>query len=329
MKEQLQQDLNFMNRNRESRRLFLQAMPLLLAGCATGPKTRYREGDNTGQSADLSVAQEVQMTKEYLPKMAKDYPALRDSQAQSYINKLGQKIVDANGLRGAPYNYNFTVVDTKQINAFALPAGTVFMTAPLIAMADNEAEIAGVLGHEIGHIQARHTAERLSAAKKQQSNSTLFAIGGGILGGGLGFLLGKAVCSKEDKECLKRIATYGAMAGGYGGMLIKKFGFMANSREDEMEADRIAFRTAVKAGYHKDHLGTFYSKLLAMEQQHKGSKNASILGPLTDALSTHPPSESRIQQMREMASSDSQSNGKITSNEFNALKQKLARSYKS
>ena len=129
---------------------------------------RYREGDNAGQKVDLTVDQEKQLTKEALAEMKKDYPAVKNRELQAYIEKMGHKIVNANNLNNKPYTYNFTAVDSDQVNAFALPAGEVFITAPIIAMADSEAEIAGVLGHEIGHVVARHTAERMYVAKKSR-----------------------------------------------------------------------------------------------------------------------------------------------------------------
>lgn len=283
------------------RRMFLGSMGFLLAACATTENTRMREGDNTGQATDLSPADEARMTQEVLPQMRKDYPALRQPEMQTYISSLGRKIVAANDLEGKPYQYNFTVVDVNQVNAFALPAGTVFVTTPLIAMAESEAELAGVVGHEIGHIKARHTAERMDKAKREQSKSWKYALGGGLLGGLLGYGMGRALCAPQDDACIRRAAELGAVAGVGGGMLIQKYGFMANSREDEMEADRIGFRTSVKAGYDPQAVGQFYSKLLVMEQKNKG-KNPAILGSLQDALSTHPPSRERVTQMNAMAS---------------------------
>lgn len=176
--EELEKSLKELVSTSSGRRSFIKAMPLLLAACATGPKTRYREGDNSGQAAGLTVAEEQRMTKEVLPKMRKDYPPLRDPQMQSYIRNLGNRIVRANNLGGNPYNYNFSVVDVNYVNAFALPAGTVMVTTPLIAMAESEAELAGVVGHEIGHVKARHSAERMFAAKQAQKKSWLYALGG-------------------------------------------------------------------------------------------------------------------------------------------------------
>lgn len=302
------------------RRTFLKATPFLLAACASTPKTRYREGDNSGQAASLTVEQERKMTAEVLPKMKKDYPVLRDPQMQRYISNLGKKIVRANGLGGNPYNYNFTVVDVNYVNAFALPAGTVFVTTPLIAMADSEAELAGVVGHEIGHIKARHSAERMFAAQKAQSKTWLYALGGGLAGAALGYGVGKLICAPKDKKCLSKAATYGGAAGAGGGLLIQKYAFMANSREDEMEADRIGFRTSVKAGYDKDYVGRFYAKLLKMEQDRKNGGNA-LMAAFADAMSTHPPSKERVVQMNEMARS-SQGKGKVNSQEFSTIHKK-------
>jgi predicted Zn-dependent protease len=186
------------------------------------------------------------------------------------------------------------------VNAFALPAGTIFVTAPLILMASNEAEMAGVIGHEIGHVTARHTAERINYMEKNKTKNLLYTIGGGILGGASGYGLGKLLCPDGDKECLAKAAGMGAVAGAGGSLLIQKYKFMANSREDEMEADRIGFRVAVNAGYSKADVGKFFEKLLTMEKKHAGKRDV-LTKAVADVLSTHPPSEERVQQMKEMA----------------------------
>lgn len=282
------------------RRTFMASLGILMASCAAPEKTRYREGDNTGQATELTVDDERKMTREVLPQMRKDYPPLQDPEMQGYVSSLGRKIVAANKLEGQPYNYNFTVVDVPYVNAFALPAGTIFVTTPLIAMADNEAELAGVIGHEVGHVKARHSAERMDAAKKAQSASWKYALGGGVLGGVLGFGLGRLACPPKDHACIQKATQLGAAAGAGGGLLIQKYAFMQNSQEDEMEADRIGFRTALNAGYDRDQIGAFYAKLLTMERQAKGS-NPQFLQNLQDAMSTHPPSQKRVDQMRQMA----------------------------
>ncbi|MGE0634702.1 MAG: M48 family metalloprotease [Pseudobdellovibrionaceae bacterium] len=282
-----------------SRRTFLAAVPLLLSACQSAPQTRYREGSNEGQDIALTPADEKKMTAEVLPQMKKDYPAIQNPELQSYLSNLGHKITRANNLEDHPYNYSFTLVSAGFVNAFALPAGTVFVTAPLVAMAETEAELAGVVGHEIGHVQARHSAERMEAAQKAQSKSWLYAVGGGLLGAAAGYGVGKLLCAKNDNACLRKAAELGGAAGVGGGLLVQKYAFMANSREDEMEADRVGFKTSVAAGYNPQYVGQFYNKLQKMEENSKGG-GGGMLSKLSDAMSTHPPSKERVQQMNQM-----------------------------
>lgn len=301
---------------------------LLLNSCVTRDTSRrYREGNNQGQDTSLSVADEIRMTAEVMPQMQKDYPRLNDDVLQNYLQALGRKIAIANRLENNPYKYNFTLIKTNQVNAFALPAGEVMVTAPLILMAESEAELAGVIGHEIGHIQARHTAERMDSAKKAQSDTWKYAAGGGLLGGLLGYGLGRIICKPQDKTCLADATSKGLGAGLAGGVLVQKYGFMQNSQEDELEADRIGFRTSVAAGFHPQYVGKFYEKLYQMEQQRSGSSGASDSGlgrSLQDALSTHPPSKQRVQQMQSLATQVIISpQSLINSNDFMMIKNRL------
>ena len=299
---------------------FLILLSLILS-CAPAQQTRYREGSNIGQQAGLTVQDEQRLTEEALPKIKQEYPAAKNPELQKYISTLGMKIVRANKLEGNPYNYHFTVVDVENVNAFALPAGTVFVTAPLIAMTANEAELAGVIGHEVGHVVARHAAERMYVMEKEQNKTWLLAAGGGIVGAAAGFGLGKLLCADGDSACLAKAALIGAAAGAGGGLLVQKFKFMANSREDEMEADRIGFKLAVGAGYDKDQVGKFYEKLLQAEKNaQKGG--GTIVKSLADAMSTHPPSEERVRQMNELAANTPAVGKPLTSSpEYGRVKQ--------
>ena len=322
--KELEDCLKELNSTPIGRRAFMASLPLLLASCAT-PKTRYREGDNTGQAASLTPAEEKKMTQEVLPKMRKDYPPVKDPRLQKYIAHLGKKLVHANQLSGRPYQYSFTVVDVPYVNAFALPAGTVFVTAPLIEMADTEAELMGVIGHEVGHIQARHTAERMYTSQKAQKKSWIYALGGGLAGAALGYGIGKLACPPKDRRCLQKATTLGGVTGVSGGLLIQKYAFMQNSQEDEMEADLIGFRTALRTGYNKNEIGSFYQKLLVMEKKAQKKQGGSNLSFLTDAMSTHPPSEKRVQQMKTMANETSQSKKAIVSTKsFEKMKKRAS-----
>lgn len=300
--------------------VFMILSLLILVSCATPTGSRHREGSNVGQETRLTVEDERRLSREVLPQMQKDYPPTKNQELQRYIANLGMKIVRANNLEGNPYQYEFTVVDSKGVNAFALPAGKVFVTVPLIAMATSEAEIAGVLGHEIGHVMARHSAERMYAMEKQQGKTLLYAAGGGVVGAAAGLGLGLILCPDKDAACLAKAAVLGGAVGAGGGLLVQKYKFMANSREDEFEADRIGFKLAVNAGYDKDQVGKFYETLLRMEQQAQQG-GAPLLKSLADAMSTHPPSRERVEQVREMAAkSPGSKNAIVNTQEFQNIR---------
>lgn len=292
---------------------------LFITACSSMTSDRYREGNNEGQKAALTVEEEKKLTKEALTEMSKEYPPVNHPALQSYITRLGQKLVKANKLNNNPYTYTFTVVDTPQVNAFALPAGTIYITTPIIAMADSEAEIAGVLGHEIGHVTARHTAERMYIAKKEQNKTYLFGGIGAALGAGLGYVVQKKLCDPKDIACKAKVIGGGAAVGGVGGLMVQKYGFMKNSQEDELESDRVGFRYATNAGYDKNKVGDFYSKLAAMEKEAKKGQNAAMLW-LSDAMASHPNSDSRVSQAREMRSIIKTNGGTTVTPEFLQMK---------
>jgi len=304
--------------------IFILLSLFVITSCASTTSSRYREGSNVGQEVGMTVKDEQRLTKEALPKMQKDFPAAKNQELQKYISDLGMKIVRANNLEGNPYQYDFTVVDVPNVNAFAMPAGKVFVTAPLIALASNEAELAGVVAHEIGHVVARHTAERMYAMEKENNKTWLYAAGGAVVGAAAGYGIGMLLCAEGDKECLAKAALIGGAAGAGGGLLLQHYKFLVNSREDEMEADRIGFRLAVGAGYDKNQFGKFYEKLLEIEKK-AGKSGDPVTKSLSEALSTHPPSEERVQQMNEMAANTPQAKkGIVNTAEFNRAKQLAA-----
>jgi len=291
-----------------------------LVSCASTQSSCYREGSNVGQETGMTVADERRLTEEALPKMLKDYPPAQNKELQKYVSDLGMKIVKANNLEGNPYHYDFTVVDVTDVNAFAMPAGKIFVTAPLIAAASNEAELAGVISHEIGHVVARHSAERMYAMEKEGKKTWMYAAGGAVLGAAVGYGLGRMICGPDDTACHAKAALLGGAVGAGGGMLAQKYTFLVNSREDEMEADRLGFKYAVGAGYDKDHVGKFYEKLLAMEKS-ASKGGGGISKSLSDAMSTHPPSEERVQQMHELAATTPAGKMIVNTTSFGRAKQ--------
>ena len=103
----LETELRTLMNSPSGRRAFLTSLPVLLAACSSGEKTRYREGDNRGQETSITVADEKKMTAEYIGQMKKEYPPVRNQRAQNYLKNLGDNLVRRNNLVGKPYHYNF------------------------------------------------------------------------------------------------------------------------------------------------------------------------------------------------------------------------------
>jgi beta-barrel assembly-enhancing protease len=110
----------------------------------------------------FSPTQDIEMGREYAKQIEREMPVLNDSFLTSYVNRIGDRLVA--GIEGEKFPFSFKVVNDPSINAFALPGGPMFVHTGLIAAADNEAQIAGVLGHEMGHVMLRHGTNQASKA---------------------------------------------------------------------------------------------------------------------------------------------------------------------
>jgi len=220
-------------------RLVLLALACATVGCA------------------ISQQQEVQMGADYATQIDTQLPILRDAQVNAYVSALGRQLAAATDTRAL--TWHFAVVDSKEVNAFAVPGGWVYVNRGLIARTQTMDELAGVLGHEIGHITLRHTVQQL-----QQSQQ----VNGGLV----------AVCT------LTKVCDSGAgqAAIGLGGTAL----FASFSRQDESEADREGVRTSVKAGIDPQGLPKMFRILLAERQTNPSAVDAFF--------STHPLEESRI-----------------------------------
>lgn len=287
------------------RRAFLALAPLLLAACATGEK-RPR--------AQLTVGDEVMIARRALPEVRKDYPALQDADIQKYVSSLGSTLAARAQLEKNPYAYTFTVVDVPMVNAFALPSGPIFVTAPLLKMVESEAELAGVLGHEIGHVKARHAAKKVLQLESAKNESWLYGTGGAVAGAAAASVVSAALC-RGLSSCTSTLIIAGAAAGVKGGLLVQKYIFLANTRENELEADRIGFDVALASGHQASHIGDFYSRLLS---------NKSGSTAIQDALQTHPPSEERVAQLNLLVRQSHQKpNSVLTSTDFDSIKKRI------
>ncbi|MCZ6607027.1 MAG: M48 family metalloprotease, partial [Alphaproteobacteria bacterium] len=201
----------------------------LVAACSTNPATGKQSF-----TAFMSKEDELRIGAEEHPKMIKEFGgAYTDAKLRAYIRRIGIKLASVSEARDLPYT--FTILNDDKVNAFALPGGYVYITRGLLALAENEAEMAGVLAHEIGHVAARHTAERYSTA--MATNLGLMLLG--AIGSSAGLPSG-----------VGRIIGFGAQAAlqGY-------------SREQELEADMLGVRYMTRAGYTPDGMTSFFYKM--------------------------------------------------------------------
>ena len=172
------------------------------------------------QYVDLSPEQEIAMGLQAAPQMAAQHGGLHpDQEAQALVDQVGAEIVQSSAARETPYRYEFHLLaDANTVNAFALPGGQIFITAALMNELTTVGQLAGILGHEVGHVVARHSAERLAKQKLTQ----------GLVG---------AVGTASDVGGARMAAAVGQMIN------------MQYGRDDELESDRLGVVFMSDAGY--------------------------------------------------------------------------------
>lgn len=236
----------------------------------------------------VSTQQELAMGRQYSAEINQQLPIVEDGAINRYINQLGSLIQRQPGNRDIPYS--FYVVNIDQVNAFAVPGGYVYINRGLIERAANLSELAGVVGHEIGHVEARHSAEMLERMQAAQAG---LAIGSILLGQPPEGVAGAAV-------------QVGAQAY-----------FSHHSREDELEADAIAVRLLPGAGIHPHGVETFFRKLLDDRERTPSA--------LEQWFSTHPLTEERIAHVRELIAVNGPYSGlQTTSRAFQDFKARVS-----
>jgi predicted Zn-dependent protease len=226
---------------------------LLIAACTMNPATGER------QLTLMSEAQEIQMGRQTHPQVLATYGAYDDPEWQAYIQELGSKIA-ANSER-PDLDWTFTVLDDPVVNAMALPGGFIYVNRGILANFNSEAELASVLGHEIGHVTARHSVEQMSRAQLAQL--------------GLGVA---AVASEEFRE-------YAGLASQGLGILFLKFG-----RDDENQSDALGLRYMTRAGYDPYEMPKVFSTLDRVSQS-QGMRGTP------EWMSTHPDPGNRVQNI--------------------------------
>ena len=233
------------------------ALFLVLAASALGAGPReVKPGWNL-----FSKQQDVELGREAAAQVERQMPVVRDAQLQSYVEGIGRKLVST-GLAD-DYPYSFKVVNDKSINAFALPGGPTFVNTGLIAAADNEAQLAGVMAHEISHVALRHGTNQASKANLIQLPAML---AGAVVGNG---------------SMLGQLAQLGIGLGA-NSVLLKY------SRNAESDADILGSRMMAKAGYNPIEMARFFEKLEAQG----GSSGPQF-------LSSHPNPGNRMHAIQE------------------------------
>ncbi len=235
------------------------AMVVCLAGCSTNEATGRSQFDL------MSTEQEIQLGDEAMPELVKEYGGeVSSPQLRNYVTEVGMKLAKQTEADNPNLPWKFTVLDSDVINAFALPGGKVFISRALMLQMRSEAELAAVLGHEVGHVTAHHIDERVSQAQG-------ISLGGQILGE----VLGQSGPSYAD------LANLIVGVGGQGYLL--KFG-----RDQESESDSLGLRYMTRAGY--DPRGMIRVMEILAEAS-KGGGDAEI-------LSTHPYPETRLKRIK-------------------------------
>ncbi len=234
----------------------------VLGGCSNNPTTGRSQFNMLSRSEEIAIGEEAK------GQVASQYGGeLSNAEVQAYLTDIGLKMAAKTEGDNPSLPWEFTLLDTKVVNAFALPGGKTFMTRGLAEKLKDEAELAFIMGHEIGHVTARHQNEQISRK-----------LGASILIAGVAIAAGQS-----DNQTVQRAVP--VIVGGAGGLYLLRFG-----RNQELEADRLGMRYMVRAGYNpraaRDAMGVL--KDLASGSQRP-----------PEMLSTHPYPENRIEKINE------------------------------
>jgi predicted Zn-dependent protease len=250
---------------RRSPRLFIAAGILILSLIGYYMKREVNPVTGETQHISLSADQEVALGLQSAPEMAAQFGGEDpDPAAQAMVQRVGAQVVRSSDAHGAPYQFHFTLLrDPETVNAFALPGGPVFITRGLFKRLENEAQLAGVLGHESGHVVGRHAAEHI--AKNELAQGVVGAV---------------AVGASDDQGHGRSAAMLAAFAAQ---MAQLKYG-----RSDELEADRLGVKFMAQAGYDPR---AMLRVMQILEESSKGGRQPEF-------MSTHPNPGNRQVQIK-------------------------------
>ena len=234
------------------------ALVLSLAACAVNPATGER------QLSLISESQEIQMGRESDPAIRASMGVVDNPDLQRYVSDIGQRLAADSERPELPWS--FTVIDDPTVNAFAVPGGFIYVTRGILAHFENEAELAGVLGHEIGHVTARHSVNQMSRQQLQQ------------IGLGVGMIFSEEVRQFGD-----------VLAAGLGVLNLRY------SRGDETQSDELGVRYMVRDGYDPTALRGVFDMLASVS----GGEG----GRIPEWQLTHPYPENRAEHIGQVIAS--------------------------
>lgn len=234
------------------------AIFLLAAALASAQPAKLKPGFNL-----FSKQQDVELGREASAQVERQMPVLHDAELEAYVNRIGRRLITAPEADAKDFPYSFHVVRDRNINAFALPGGPLYVNTGTILAAENEAQLAGVMAHEISHVALRHGTNQ--ATKSMGVQLVAGTLAQGVGGGGV----------------LHQLTQMG-LAFGANSVLLKY------SRSAENQADLLGAHIMARAGYNPVEMARFFEKLEAQS----GSQ-----GSVAQFLSDHPNPGNRVQSV--------------------------------
>ncbi len=258
----------------------LVALPLSAQTKITAPKNKY------------SPQQDVQIGREAAAEVRKEYPLLRDGSVDTFVDEMGERLVSEipAEFRHPGFEYSFDVVNMSDINAFALPGGPMFVNRGMIEAAKTDAEVAGVMAHELSHVILRHGTAQATKGQKFQ----IGAVAGQILGAIVGGRTGQVIASGSELGL-----------GAY---------FLKYGRDYERQADLLGAQIMARAGYDPRQMANMFRTI----QKQGGNR-----GP--EWLSSHPDPGNRYEAINREAGMLRVEGGADTADEFQSARASLAR----
>jgi len=279
------------------KRLLSASLSFSLALALTAPGRVYAEDPEkdpdqignrnvSGKVNFYSLEKEIALGKQLASEVERQAKIINDPVVAEYVNRVGQNLVRNSD---AKVPFTIKVIDSEEVNAFALPGGFFFVNSGLIMKADNEAELAGVMAHEIGHVAARHGTRQATRGEIAQLGMIPLIFMGGWTGYGI----------------------YQAAS------VLVPVGFLKFSRAMESEADLLGLEYMYKAGYDPTAFVDFFEKIETLEKRKPGT--------MAKVFSTHPPTDARIQAAQKNIQEYLKAKPEyvLTTSEFNDVRARL------